>query len=260
MMEPILLEDYRYGDRPKSLLNLLEFFKNERISADKNNILAGFVYILMIESGFVPLEYTEPVEDCDFNYQRLLKLSQSLPEGWKRHRNYCFNFILKSGPEYVCTLSCLTACDDFIINCVIKDLGSFSLLLDPFNYFVSSLIDLDRIQFQNLNHLSRLFKNEISFPAKCMIIRKLGSVCASIEDIPLEIQLEIYSYLKIVDLINLAKTCKSLCRSAQDSSLWIKLLDLDLRKKAIFKTVDELKFLYEIKYERELNRIMNCGP
>ncbi|RZB40526.1 F-box-like domain containing protein, partial [Asbolus verrucosus] len=260
VMELMLLEDYRYGEIPRVITNLMEYFENNKLAPDKNDILVGFIYILMLESGFVHKDCTEIVEDCDFNYKRLLRLSKSLPEGWKRHHSYRLDFILKSTPQFVCNITCMTASDDLLVNCVIKDVNSFSVLLDPLMYFTSSTFRIGSFTCQNLDHLSRAFKNAIAFPAKIFIAVENGGICACLQDLPHELLLKIMSYLKIEDVMNLAKTNRSVCRSAQDASLWTKLLDYDFRKKRIYKTYEELKFLYEIKYARELAKILNKGP
>ncbi|KAJ8965434.1 hypothetical protein NQ314_004141 [Rhamnusium bicolor] len=69
--------------------------KKNKISPIRNDILVGLVYILMLESGFVPIEQKDSCDDYSFNYQRVLKFSKArLLKNWKRDKLYCFSFVL----------------------------------------------------------------------------------------------------------------------------------------------------------------------
>ncbi|XP_044272135.1 uncharacterized protein LOC123016026 [Tribolium madens] len=259
-MDPMLLEEYKYGQTPRSIVNILEFFDRNKLAPDKNDIIVGFLYILMLECGFVEMNCTEIIEDYNFNYKRLLQHSKTLPEAWKKDSSYQLNFILKSNPYLVCRLTCMSVSDDLLINCTIKDVGNFSFLVDPLMYFITSKVQFKDFLFQNLDHLSRSFKDSVAFPAKVAVIETTGGICICLQHLPYEILIRIMSYLKISDVLALAKTSISLCQKSQDSALWVKLLDCDFKKKNIVKTYEELKFLYEIKYARELSKIMVQGP
>lgn len=259
-MEPMLLEDHRYGDVPRSVSNLLTFFERNKLTPDKNDLIVGLLHILMVESGFVHKACTDLVEDCDFNYKRLLRHSQSLPANWKLHNSYRTDFVLKSAPHLVSNLICTPVADDLLVNCVIKDVDTFSVLLDPLTYFTSSTVQLGSFAFQSLDHLARTFKNRIAFPAKIAVVAATGGICGCFQDLPHDLLVRIMRYLRIQDVMSLARTCRAACQSAQEPILWVKLLDADFRKKNICKTYEELKFLYEIKYARELNRILLNRP
>ncbi|EFA09391.2 F-box only protein 7-like Protein [Tribolium castaneum] len=258
VMEPMLLEEYKYGHAPRSIVNILEFFNRNKLPSDKNDIIVGFLYVLMLECGFVEMNCTDILQDdCNFNYKRLLQHSKTLPEAWKRDSRYQLNFILKSSPQLVCRLTCMSVSDDLLVNCTIKDVDNFSFLADPLMYFITSKVQFNEFHFQNLDHLSRSFKDSVAFPAKVAVIESTGGICTCLQHLPYEILIRIMSYLNISDVMNLARTSTSLCQVAQDSALWVKLLASDLKKKNIVKTYEELKFLYQIKYARELTKMMN---
>lgn len=259
-MEPMLLEDYKHGHMPQTLKNLMDFYQENNLSPDKNDIIVGLLHILMLESGFIHKDCEEKVDDYDFNYQRLLRLSKNLPTNWKRTNSYQMDFILTCTPDLLCTIISIPISDDLLINCTVKDIGSYSLLIDPLMYYISSKIKLGKCMFQNLDHLSRNFKNSIAYPAKIAIGEFSGGISACIKSLPYELLVKIMSYLTISEVLTFARTCRSVCVAAQDSTLWVKLLDRDYRKRNIIKTADELKFLYRIKYARELAKISHFGP
>ena len=231
----MLLEDYKYGEMPQTVANLLEFFQTRNITPDRSDIVVGFLHILMLETGFVDKNCTDSVQDCDFNYQRLLRHSKTLPQSWKRTSSYQMDFILNSCPHIACSIVCVDVSDDLQINCTIKDIAWYSLLVDPLTYFTSSKINLGSFGFQNLRHLSRNFKDSIAFPAKTEIVNTCKGICACFQHLPQELLVKIMCYLETEDVLRLAETCRDVCLSAQDSSLWVKLLHRDSRRKHIVK-------------------------
>lgn len=258
-MEPMLVEECKYGAIPRSITNLLEFFESNNLSPTKNDIIVGLIYILMLESGFIEKTCTDVIQDCDFNYRRLLECSKTLPLSLRGNNIYNINFVLKSNSPIVCSLTLMFVSDDLLVNCTIKDVGFFSFLLDPLMYIITSTILPQGFFFQNLDHLSRSFKDQIAFPAKIAVMEASGEIPVCLQNLPYEILHTILSYLKITDVIIFAQTCRTLCQISQDSSLWVKLLDRDYRKKKIVKTYEELKFLYELKYAKKLSQIMVKG-
>ncbi|KAJ8940475.1 hypothetical protein NQ318_010808 [Aromia moschata] len=158
----------KYNEEPRSLSNLLEFFEKSNLPANKTDLLVGLVYILMLESGFVPIEQRYSCEECSFNYQRLLMFSRQLPKNWKRDSLYTFSFVLPPFQVYECSLAFVLAADDLLVNCVVKGVesGHFNTILDPLFYFTSSTTQVSTHKLQNLNQLSRAVKNSVCYPAK----------------------------------------------------------------------------------------------
>lgn len=256
-MEPMLLEDYEYGKVPQSITNIIQYLEESAHEPLHNNdLIVGFIYILMLEAGFVPLQASDCDETCDFNYRRLLEQTRSII-GLRTIEGTAFmDFVLLRSVPHICSVSCVSAGDDIIVNCVIKYVATFTLMLDPLGYFTGS----KKRPFQNLNQLSRKFKSSISWPAKVAILKASKVYYPSLEWIAPEIQIQIMTHLDIDSVFNLAKTCTALCQSANSVGLWIQLLNTYFRKKQKHKSVEVLQFLYETLYEPDLSRIMSGGP
>lgn len=255
-MEVMLLEDYENGKMPQSIQNIIGYLENCTSPPSQNDLIVGFIYILMLEAGFVPLEAEVCDETCDFSYSRLLQQTTKLIGLRKSETTFHLEFILLRSMPHVCNLNCLLSGDDMIVNCLVKGAAAFTLILDPLGYFTGS----KKRPFQNLDQLSRKFKTTISYPAKVEILRSFNLYYPSLEWLVPEIQNQIMTYLDIDSVINLAKTCSTLCLSTNCVALWIRLLNIDFRKRKIHKTVDELENLYKTLYEPKLTKILLEGP
>lgn len=257
MEQPMLLEDYEYGKVPQSITNIIKYLEESTHKPPNNNdLIVGFIYILMLEAGFVPFEAPVCDETCDFNYRRLLEQTRSIIGLRKIEGNAYLDFVLLRSVPHICSVSCVSAGDDLIVNCIIKGYATFTLMLDPLGYFTGS----KRHPFQNLNQLSRRVKSSISWPAKVEILKASKVYYPSLEWIAPEIQIQIMTYLDIDSVFNLAKTCTALCQSANCVGLWIQLLNTYFKKRHKYKSVEELQFLYEALYEPDLFKIMSEGP
>ncbi|XP_060529576.1 uncharacterized protein LOC132703997 isoform X2 [Cylas formicarius] len=207
-MRPLLVDDYKYEEEPESLQNILKFIENSSFPFGKVEILVGLIYILMLESGFVPLGYKDN-DKCDFDYQRVLQLSQSLPVV-RRNKSYHVTLVLPAFPSYEVKLAIVIFSEDLLINCFVKGVerSLFNALLDPLTYFTSSDLCLQRYKFQSLNHLSRVIKDRICFPVKYCILKHHNILFPCLEDLPAEIIIIIMKKLKLCDLIRFGMTNK----------------------------------------------------
>ncbi|XP_076266502.1 phosphatase and actin regulator 2 isoform X9 [Rhynchophorus ferrugineus] len=170
VLRPILLEDYRYEESPETLVNLLKSMQLSGVCATRIHIMVGLIHVLMLESGFVSPSYVGPRACYCFNNPRVLSLTKD-DMSWlqpNRNRQFILKYILQDKEEYEVKLVIVHFCEDLIVNCIVKGLDEdpLTLLLDPLRYFISSNTNLSTIKFQQLKHLSRVFKDAIAFPVK----------------------------------------------------------------------------------------------
>lgn len=189
----VLLEDYKINETPPSLLNVLECFARQGIAPNKCDIMCGFIFILMLEYGFVPADCTDlsaTENSHTFNYQRVLRLSKQFPDTkWKKNDYYEFDFYVPTFSFISCKIVCVSIADDFIINCTLSSLTRrsneccYSVALDPSRYIVT-----DRI-FQCLKNLAVIVKDEIAYKAKSAIIKSQQDTARfpCLEFLPVEI-------------------------------------------------------------------------
>ncbi|XP_018336409.1 F-box only protein 7-like [Agrilus planipennis] len=211
-MEPLLLCDSSGNQVPKSLLNVLAALSSEE-AINASDVLVGLIYILMLETGFVTTDIDAPPEEClssDFHYHRFLRCTTQLPKNWiKNVHNYNFSFILLPYRQHICHISCIPVCEDIIVNCTIEGINSshLSILIDPFLYVLKSSEGV-KWRFQNLKSLSLYFKNEISYPAKMVILQNNNVGCACLQNLPVEVLLNIVKYLDGRALYKFKEVCK----------------------------------------------------
>lgn len=219
-MEVMLLEESKEDVLPESLKNLFKFATQEKIVLDINDVAAFLVYILMLETGFVSVEYgtAHPNTSCDFNYKRLLMLTCSLPQNWKNSNSYKMQFVLGSFIHHCCTISILVASDDIIINCTVKNLvnASYCMLLDPSLYIIKSTVAENAFIFQNLNCFSLMFKSCISSSCKISILEVNTSRFASLQGLPPEIIWNILKYCDAYTVCNFKSASEYFCHVCKD--------------------------------------------
>lgn len=251
----MLLEDFKNKEEPRSLLNLFEYFERNKVTPNKNDILAGLVYILMLESGFVPLEHKDRCEDYNFDYQRVLRFSNQLPNDWKKGNVYSYSLVLPPFAIYECKVACVTVAEDILVNCMVNNIevGHFNTILDPLTYFLSSNTDVRSDKLQNLRCLSRLVKDEVCYPAKQAILYKNFIIASCFEELPPEIMLLIMSYLKIEDLVHLGQTSTCFYNLMRTPKLWVDRLRIDFQKNLPVHTYEQLRDYYKHSLD-----IKNC--
>lgn len=242
-MEPILIEDFKYNEVPETMKNVLSYLKNLDPSSSRNDILICLVYILFLETGFVPKEdYDESnVLLHSFNYQNVKKFSMKLPIGWKHHNMYSFSFVLPPFPQHELQVVCVVAAGDVLVNCIVNEIDNaqFTICLDPLLYFSSSRCDINSYNLQNVRHLSKNVKDILSYQAKQVILHQNGVVSECFEQLPPEIVLLIMSYLDVKSLIYLGQV-NSVCNTVMKTpKLWLRLLlkdyGLSMMKESMLK-------------------------
>lgn len=231
-MEPILLEDFSSGAIPKTVRNLLHILEQNN-STSSTDLLVGLTYVLFLESGFVPVEKKEECEDgWAFDYQRLQRLSKYLPKNWKSLNVYNFIFILPPFWDQKTKVTCFLLGDDLIINCITKEVenGEYTVCLDPLLYFSGSVYNVSSKHLQNLDHLSRIVKNDICYRAKQDILHQNGVITECFEALPPEILIYVARNLPIRDLIHFGCVNKYFNKIMKTPQLWLHRLRHDFKK------------------------------
>lgn len=273
MEEPILLEDYKYNAMPQTMKNILTYLKNFDPNSGINDIMISLIYILFLETGFVPREdYVECSSYSAFNYSTVKRLSLKLPKSWKSNNNlYNFIFILPLFPHQEVHLSCVVAAEDVLVNCVVNQIESdqFTTYLDPLLYFSSSQCNINSFYLQNIKHLSYIIKDSVSYNAKQVILRHNGVILECFEQLPPEILFKIMINLKIRSLISFSQVNRLCFNLMKTPQLWIKLLWKDYpqymeKEHSKIQTAhisyEEIRDIYKQQYLNHLKYIHRITP
>lgn len=209
-----LLEDYELDNPPQSLANLLDYFSATEL--DINDIFILLLYILTLETGFVPKELLDSSTDksIDFTHNRVLRMTERFPEKWKGDRTYFIDFVLPKCPSHVCQLFCLVSDDDVLATFRLKeDLIGYSHLFDPKAFIVGPR------HFQNLRGLSVQFKDKVCFPVKTTILSMHDVQHSSLAFLPFELLVAIMGLLRESDIVNVGRTCRRFAGVLEDSKV-----------------------------------------
>lgn len=207
-----LLEEYEPNDPPQSLTNLLQYFETTGVELSTHDSFIVFLYILMLETGFVPREFFDDIDDgngCnDFCYRRIIAMTTKFPSSWKGDRSYYISFVLPCLPDDICKFFCLVAGEDILATCTLQDIKiGFSYLFDPAIYIVDTKAESKKL-FQNLRGLSVKFKSEISYRLKTFMLTTNSVPHNNLYFLPIEVIFHILEYVNEKDLKNFAKTCR----------------------------------------------------
>ncbi|KAB0794429.1 hypothetical protein PPYR_11268 [Photinus pyralis] len=216
VMEPMLLEDCDGSKFPLCFNNVFTYCIKSGICVDKNDTMAIFIYIMMLEAGFVTPDYSNPQEEstCNvhssFHYQRFLHLTRALPKNWKQNNVYNFTFILAPFTQHQCSITAIVIADDFVVNCKVKGISNstFCMLIDPSMYVVQSGCLLSLNIYQNLKTLSVTFKNIISNSVKTLILDHYSLRSSSLQGLPPEILFNIFNYCDRNTINCIKRTCR----------------------------------------------------
>lgn len=182
---PILLSDSTTQGIPSNLRSIVENLNNNGGSdTNKFDLLVSALFVLMIETGFIPINNLDmfPFENIDFHIDRVLELN-NLPDQWKNtsSNTYKINFVLQPFPAYICKMTCITMNTNLIVNLVVKNIGTYTC-----QFYINKYVPCDYctkvvLKFRNLNELSIEFKDTISLPAKYAILREEEIPSASLQ-------------------------------------------------------------------------------
>nr|XP_023020755.1 F-box only protein 7-like isoform X1 [Leptinotarsa decemlineata] len=227
---PFCLDDYRGEEKPKSLENVLSFIQETEPDATKTDVLVGLIYILMLETGFMPKNTEEPSRnDYDFNLSVVIHLSKRLPRGWKQDKLYRMSFTLPTYERHICTVICFNSSDELLVNCIVDGVEERELCcyLDPLLYFSHSENNLRNLHLQNLHGFSMKVKNEICYPAQQFILRFNNIRVSCVEALPTEVIIVLMKYLKTIDFIAFGSTSKDFRKFLDSNITWIRRIERD---------------------------------
>lgn len=200
-MNPMLLEDFKTNNLPVSLANILKYCDATKTDLGSDDYIAIFVYISMLELGFVKAGCTVRADPYyqGFHYSILLNQTQCLPSNWQRKDCYNFTLELPGFPLNRCKLICLKVADDIVVNAsmVNSPNNNTSVLIDPKLYILDSR--KGRLRFQNLKKFSTLIKSQIGFPFVIAILRRTNPDFTVFNLLPIEVYEYILKYCKRVD-------------------------------------------------------------
>uniref|UniRef100_A0A1B6K423 F-box domain-containing protein n=1 Tax=Homalodisca liturata TaxID=320908 RepID=A0A1B6K423_9HEMI len=215
VVEALLVEEY--PAMSTAMKNLTSSLENPTLE----EIVVVVLYILIVESGFVPFP-CEPVagdENCRYNAHRLRVLTAS-PKSWLDGDGvYRIYFTLAPFPEEKCKLVCLPVGSCLVANmystCSNK---SFAMMINPAEYVA---LYPTQIIFKRLKNLSLKFKDQVVIPIRTVILNEVHQTTVGLFALPVEVLLKIISYLQVDDFLKFTSTCKYFFHNfSYDERIW----------------------------------------
>jgi hypothetical protein len=238
-MYPTLIEESSPKRIPHHLEALVKSLEGSQdvSPSDKNDLLAVLLYVLMMETGYLPISAggtSVCISDHGFSIRKLNHFC-NMPAIWKniQQNNYEMTFILGRFTQYPCRLLILPTDDDIVVNLLISNLtqerNGYSFGIQPSKYVINPTSSCIPRKFRNLKELSLKFKNTLSQPARSVILTKEGIVNASLLGIPDEIKIKVFKYLEVSEFLKLSLVCSRLYNMNEEQGLWRYFLVKDFR-------------------------------
>jgi hypothetical protein len=248
-MYPTLIEESSSKRIPHNLEALVKSLEGSQdvSPANKNDLLAVLMYVLMMETGYSPVHAGDTSvcnSDHGFSIHKLNHFC-NMPAIWKniQQNNYEMTFILGRFTQYPCRLLILPTDDDIIVNLLISNLtqerNGYSFGIQPSKYVINPTSSCIPAKFRNLKDLSLKFKNNLSHPARSVILTKEGILNASLLGVPDEVKIKIFKYLKVSDFLNLSQVCTHLYNVTEEQGLWRYFLVRDIRCEEVKHLVNQ---------------------
>jgi hypothetical protein len=263
-MYPTLIEESSSKRIPHNLEALVKSLQGSQdvSPANKKDLLAVLLYVLMLETGYSPINAGETSvcsSDHGFSIQKLNHF-HSMPTMWKniQQNNYEMTFILGRFTQYPCRLLIIPTDDDMIVNLLISNLtherNGYSFGIQPSKYVIDPTSSCIPRKFSNLKNLSLKFKNNLSHPARSVILTKEGVLNASLFGVPDEVKIKIFKLLKVSDLLNLSQVCSHLYKVTEEQGLWRYFLVRDFRREDVESLVNQPDINNFIIWKEEYRR------
>ncbi|GFG35956.1 hypothetical protein Cfor_10200 [Coptotermes formosanus] len=230
-MNPTVIEESsekRIPNNLETLVKSLEGSQESSSSTNKSDLVAVLLYVLMIETGYSPVN-ADRTSSCSYDHGfSIHKLNHfcSMPANWKNiHKNsYEMCFVLGKFTQYPCRLLLIPLDDVLIINLIVSNLAQernrYTLGIQPSKYVVNPTSSFIPAKFSNLKDLSVKFKNNLSHPARSVILTKEGILNASLLGIPDEVKIKVLKYLKVSDFVKVSVVCRDLYAMSEEQALW----------------------------------------
>jgi hypothetical protein len=121
-------------------------------------------------------------------------------------------FVLRKFTQYPCRLLLIPLDDVLIINLIVSNLAQertrYTLGIQPSKYVVNPTSSFIPAKFSNLKDRSVKFKNNVSHPARSVILTKEGVLNARLLGVPDEFN--VLKYLKVSDFLKVSVVCRDL--------------------------------------------------
>ncbi|GJQ71541.1 hypothetical protein Trydic_g11249 [Trypoxylus dichotomus] len=227
VMEPTLIEEMKGERVPRSFEKLRITLVNKGTILERNEYFFLLIHVLMLECGFITLDCRDHYNDQDFGFHfaRIVKCVDKLPPNWKRSKTvFSVTYALPPFLQYLCRVTCAECAEDIVVNSSVDGIGgiNYSLLVDPSRYIISSASNIVN-KFQDIWHLSRIFKATIGSPARNVIMRQNDVPAFCLEDLPIEILWNIMRLFDPKTLAQFERTCRYFRVLSHDASLWKKI-------------------------------------
>lgn len=230
-MNPTAVEESSEKRIPHNLetvVKSLEGSEESSSSTNENDLVAVLLYVLMIETGYSPVN-VEGTSLCSYDHGfsiHKLNLFSSMPANWKNiHKNsYEISFVLGRFTQYPCRMLLIPLDDVLIINLIVSNLAQernrYTLGIQPSKYVVNPTSSCIPAKFSNLKDLSLKFKNNVSHPARSVILTKEGILNASLLGVPDEVKIKVFKYLRVSHFLKVTMVCRDFYCMSEDPALW----------------------------------------
>lgn len=206
MLEPILAEDSTFIKLAPSINGILKYL-DER--ATHHDYMVALLIVLLAESGFYL-----PSTDSDHSLRPKLR-SLSIPKDWKSQETgiYEMYFRLQNVPDINCKLIVVPLGDVLILNFfpLIKEKTTYTMTVRTLKYVNPYSSDLCG-RYMRLKVISHRFKNSLSTPVRSDVLYEAGVMGPSLQALPTELKLKIFSLLTYRDLLKCNSEFYDLCR------------------------------------------------
>ncbi|PIK53583.1 putative F-box only protein 7 [Apostichopus japonicus] len=246
--EPMVVRDCFEDKLPHRLRQVWDSNKPQGVT----EALSLVLHVMMLETGF--LTHTDAKVASSSCHDQ--KSQINIPVTWNQFGCCRFSYVHQLYEQaQVCHLACVPLGSLLTITGLIshEKSSSFSVQLKPSEYIKKMK---DGFSLSNTAKLSRLFKDSVAYLMTRQLRENSGVFPHSgILTLPMEIQIQILSYLDLRSLLNVSETCQSLLGLSQDDTLWRCLCLRDLRVK--FSTVTNFhlwKAVYKKQYKADKDR------
>ncbi|GFG35347.1 hypothetical protein Cfor_10100 [Coptotermes formosanus] len=193
-----------------------------------SDLVAVLLYALMMVTGYSSVN-ADGTSLCSYDHGfgiHILNHFCSMLANWKNiHKNsYEMRFVLGKFTQYPCRLLLIPLDDVPIINLIVSNLAQernrYTLGIQPSKYIVRPTSSCILAKFSNLKDLSIKFKDNMSHPARSVILTKEGILNASLLGVPDEVKLKVLKYLKVSDFLKVSVVSRDLYAMSEDQALW----------------------------------------
>lgn len=243
----LLVEEY--PNMSPAMQNLMFSLENPTIE----EILVVLLYILIVESGFVPFP-SDPVPgdgSYSYNAQRLKQLS-ARPRSWRDVDGvFRIYFTLASFVDEKCKLVCVPVGSCFVANMYSRCSDrTFALVINPSDYVA---LYPNQVIFKRLKSLSYNFKNQVVIPARTVILNEIHQTSVGLFALPVEVLLKIIKYLQVDDFLKWTSTCKYFFHTfSYDEHIWKRYCELKFCRPVDLQMSPHIRETYRQYYYRKI--------